>query len=130
MPIKLGYILYYVQDPLKAVEFYEKAFGLSRGFIHESNTYAEMETGATRLGFVAVSLAKSNKVAFSAVKLDTPAPGIEVGLVTDSVEAAFHKAVEAGAVEVLKPTKKPWGQLVAYVRDCNGFLVELCSPMG
>ena len=25
---------------------------------------------------------------------------------------------------------KPWGQRVAYVRDCNGALVELCTPMG
>jgi lactoylglutathione lyase len=24
----------------------------------------------------------------------------------------------------------PWGQTVAYVRDNNGFLVELCTPMG
>lgn len=28
-----------------------------------------------------------------------------------------------------KPTKKPWGQVVSYVRDCNGLLVEICSSM-
>ncbi|MDD5656050.1 MAG: VOC family protein [Elusimicrobia bacterium] len=128
--MKLGYVLLYVEDPLKTVEFYEKAFGLSRGFVHESNTYAEMDSGATKLGFVAISLAQSNKVKFAPVKPNIPAPGIEIGLVTDSVDTAFRKAIEAGAVEVLKPTKKPWGQLVSYVRDCNGFLVELCSPMG
>jgi len=30
---------------------------------------------------------------------------------------------------VSEPETKPWGQTVAYVRDRNGFLVELCSPM-
>ncbi|TXT41687.1 MAG: hypothetical protein FD135_14 [Comamonadaceae bacterium] len=24
----------------------------------------------------------------------------------------------------------PWGQTIAYVADINGFLVELCTPMG
>jgi uncharacterized glyoxalase superfamily protein PhnB len=49
--------------------------------------------------------------------------------VTDDVQAAFDKAVAAGAVVVTKPTKKPWGQIVGYVRDNNGFLVELCTPI-
>lgn len=128
--MKFGYLLLYVENPLKAVEFYEKAFGLNRGFVDEANAYAELETGATRLGFVAISLAQSNKVPFVAVTPESNPPGIEIGLVTDDVEAAFRKALQAGAVQVLKPTQKPWGQLVAYVRDSNGFLVELCSPMG
>jgi lactoylglutathione lyase len=89
----------------------------------------EMDTGATKLGFVAVELAKSS-VQFSQVTPKHPAPGIEVGLVTDDVDGAFSKAIQAGAIEVLKPLKKPWGQSVSYVRDCNGFLVEICSPMG
>jgi len=57
------------------------------------------------------------------------APPLELGLVTEDVEAAFGRAVEAGAIAVKKPERKPWGQLVGYVRDINGFLVEICSPM-
>jgi uncharacterized glyoxalase superfamily protein PhnB len=56
-------------------------------------------------------------------------PAVEVAFVTDDVEAAFAGAVKAGAVPVAQPKHKPWGQLVAYVRDLNGFLVEICSPM-
>lgn len=48
---------------------------------------------------------------------------------TDAVEAAFDRAVSAGAVAVKRPERKPWGQLVGYVRDSNGFLVEICSPV-
>jgi hypothetical protein len=30
----------------------------------------------------------------------------------------------------VQPTKqKPWGQTVGYVRDPDGFLVEICSPI-
>lgn len=31
---------------------------------------------------------------------------------------------------VKEPAKKPWGQTIGYARDCNGFLVELCKPVG
>jgi hypothetical protein len=38
--------------------------------------------------------------------------------------------VAAGALPAAEPVRKPWGQTVAYVRDLDGFLVELCTPMG
>ena len=38
-------------------------------------------------------------------------------------------ALAAGATAVRAPAKKPWGQIVSYVRDNNGFLVEICSPV-
>jgi len=46
------------------------------------------------------------------------------------VAAAYRRAVDAGAVSVVAPDARPWGQVVAYVRDLNGVLVELCTPMG
>lgn len=48
---------------------------------------------------------------------------------TERVEEAFKKAVANGAFELKTPVQKPWGQLVGYVKDCNGFLVEICSPL-
>jgi lactoylglutathione lyase len=35
----------------------------------------------------------------------------------------------AGASAVKSPETKPWGQIVGYVRDPNGFLVEICSEL-
>jgi len=35
-----------------------------------------------------------------------------------------------GATPEKAVTEKPWGQRVGYVRDLNGCLVELCSPVG
>lgn len=58
-----------------------------------------------------------------------PGP-FEVGLVVRDVPAAYSRAVGAGAVPWAPPSVKPWGQGVAYVRDLNGMLVELCTPIG
>ena len=127
--MKLGYVLLYVSDVAATLTFYEAAFGLQRRFLHETGTYGELETGGTRLGFVANTLAEANGVAFQRASPDGPAPAFEVGLTTEDVPAAYQRALDAGATEVLPPTEKPWGQTVAYVRDGNGFLVELCTPM-
>lgn len=58
-----------------------------------------------------------------------PAPSVEVAFVTDDVAGDFEKAVQAEAKAVTPPTQKPWGQTVSYVRDLNGYLVEICSPV-
>jgi len=126
--MKLGYVIHYVPDVMKAVLFYEQAFGLTRMFVHESGQFAQMDTGATGLCFCAEALAGEG-VSFEPVRPERTPPGTEIGLVTNEVAAAFERAVAAGATAVLEPVKKPWGQTVSYVRDPNGFLVEICSPM-
>jgi predicted enzyme related to lactoylglutathione lyase len=87
--MKLRYALIYVNDVNETMKFYAKAFGLKRGFLHDSLQYGEMMTGETKLGFVDHETAKS----------------------------------------VSPPTQKPWGQTVSYVRDNNGFLIEICSEI-
>jgi lactoylglutathione lyase len=56
--------------------------------------------------------------------------GIEIGFTTDAVEATVLSAVNAGAKLLENPKTKPWGQVVGYVRDPDGFLIEICKPMG
>lgn len=127
--MKLGYTLFYVDDVSKTMDFYEKAFGLKRGFLVE-NQYGEMITGDTKLGFVHHETASSHGFEYEKSSLQKKPAAFEIGFVTPDVEAAYNTAVRAGAVSVSKPQAKPWGQMVSYVRDCNGFLVEICSPMG
>ena len=127
--MKLGYTLLYVDDVKKTMNFYAKAFGLKKGFLHESNEYGEMITGETKLGFVHHNTAKSHGFKYEKINLKKKAPGIEIGLVAADVEKAFSKAIRSGAKPVSKPIKKPWGQVVSYVKDCNGFLVEICSEV-
>lgn len=42
----------------------------------------------------------------------------------------YISAIKHNAMSVKQPTEKPWGQVVAYVRDINGCLIAFGSPMG
>lgn len=127
--MKLRYNLFYVDNVEKAMNFYQKAFGLEKGFFHESGQYGEMETGETKIGFVHHDTAQSHDFKYEVVTSVKAPPGFEIGFVTTDVAGAFQKAVQAGAQPVSAPKQKPWGQMVSYVRDLNGFLIEICSPM-
>lgn len=127
----LGYVILYVPDVEGAVAFYERAFGLDCRFVHASGDYAEMATGATVLAFAADELAASNFAAdYRRADPASPPSAFEVAFVTEDVGAAFERAVDAGAAALSAPTQKPWGQTVAYVRDGNGVIVELCTLVG
>ena len=127
--MKLGYTLLYVNDVEIAMDFYSKAFGLERGFLSDEKQYGEMVTGETKLGFVHHETAMGHDFEYEKVTPNKTAPGIEIAFLATDVKAAFDKAVKGGAKPVSEPKTKPWGQTVSYVRDCNGFLVEICSPM-
>lgn len=128
--VKLGYTILYVASVADTLAFYGLAFGFECGLVTETGEYGELRTGGTTLAFATNSFAKGlTNVPFEAAALDKAAPPVEIGFVTDEVEADFDRAVSAGAVIVKRPARKPWGQLVGYVRDNNGFLVEICSPV-
>jgi biotin operon repressor len=87
--------------------------------------------GETTLSFASVTLANSNlKDSFTQSSLANKPFGIEIGFTTDNVEATLELAVKAGATILEDPKTKPWGQVVAYIRDLDGFLIEICTPMG
>ena len=129
--MKFGYTIVYVPSVADSLDFFESAFGLWRKFLHESGTYGELDTGPTTLAFAAHELGDMNfpggHVAAHASKHPL---GFEVALVTDDVAQAHAKALDAGAIEMAAPSRKPWGQVVSYVRCPDGILVELCTPMG
>ena len=127
--MKFGYTILYVDDVEKTVAFYERAFGLKRKMV-QPDEFGELDTGTTKLSFAAKTHVQSLfPIPFQHSGPKHDAPPVEIALVTDDVQAAFDRAVAAGAVSVTNPSKKPWGQIVGYVRDNNGFLVELCTPI-
>jgi catechol 2,3-dioxygenase-like lactoylglutathione lyase family enzyme len=127
--MKLGYTIVYVPDVLASVEFFEKAFGLTRRLVHESG-YGELDTGDTALAFASHDLGASNLPGGYVKASDTKQPlGMEIALVTEDVAAAHAKAVAHGAVSIKEPVVKPWGQTVSYVRCPDGTLVEICTPV-
>lgn len=129
MTIRFGYTILYVLDVPETVAFYERAFGLALRFLHESNLYAEMETGAVALSFAAEEMAGMNGLAIRPMRPADTAQAVEIALICSDPQAAWDRAVAAGAMAISPPVAKPWGQVVAYVRDMNGCLVELCSDI-
>jgi uncharacterized glyoxalase superfamily protein PhnB len=98
--MKLKYTILYVENVLETLAFYQKAFGEQLAALGK------------------------NPVA------PTPGrPSFEIAFETDDVPVAFERAVAAGASAVMKPDQMPWGQVISYVTDKNGFLVEICSPV-
>jgi lactoylglutathione lyase len=129
--MKFGYTIVYVPDVLASLKFFNDAFGIATRFIHESNTYGELETGATALAFAAAEMGEQFFPNGHVSAQASPQPlGVAIALVTEDVLAAHARALDTGARELTKPEAKPWGQTVSYVWCPDGTLVELCTPIG
>jgi catechol 2,3-dioxygenase-like lactoylglutathione lyase family enzyme len=126
--MQLAYTILYVEDVRKALDFYAAAFGLVVKSFHESGEFGELDTGATTLAFTSRELMR--QLGKNPVAADARAPTGEIALTTADVAAAVERAVAAGATLIQEPQVMPWGQTTAYVADLDGFLVELCTPMG
>ncbi|WP_342083713.1 VOC family protein [Dyadobacter sp. OTU695] len=125
-----AYTILYVKDVAASIEFYENAFGFKKKFISPDNDYGELITGSTTLSFAASDFVQSHiPGGFTESSLTAKPFGIEIGFTVDNVEEVFQNALSAGAILVSEPKTKPWGQTVSYVRDPNGFLVEICTLM-
>lgn len=120
----------YVPDVDASISFYEKAFGFKPKFITPEGDYGELISGATTIAFARESLADSN-LPSGYIKSDiTERPfAIELGFTTDNPSEVIDKAVDEGAILEEPIVTKSWGQEVGYIRDPNGFLIEICSPM-
>ena len=128
--MKYGYTIIYVRDVEETLSFFEAAFGFQRKFMTPEKDYGELVSGETTIAFASNELGKSNfRKGFKTVDPEETPVGIEMAFVTEDIESNFQKAVDAGA-EVYEPVKeKPWGQKVGYLRDINGMLIEVCTPL-
>jgi len=127
--MKFGYVIIYVSDVEGTINFYGKAFDLKQHFLHESKQYGELSTGDTKLAFASELLAESNGLKFIKNDPKSFTAGFEIALTSNDVKSSYNHALANGAVNVKEPMVKPWGQEVAYVRNLNGIIVEICSSM-
>ena len=128
--MKLSYTNLYVADVRQSVAFYEKAFGLNLRFIHESGHYAEMETGTTTLAFCQHELAETLHPGRYEKSQPYKAPlGAQISFEPENVQVAYDHALSVGAAAYSKPEIMPWGWESAFVRDPDGFLIELCRKV-
>lgn len=120
------YVIVLVEDLDRALAFYTQVLGLRLG--HRSGAYAQLDTGATRLGLYTRD-AMAQVVGLPLVAPPLHAPGFELGFKVPDVDAAFAELLARGAVAVTPPTTRAWGQRTAYVRDPDGHLIELAQTV-
>ncbi len=125
--MKFKYTILYVKDVRETLDFYTSAFGLHQKMLHESGDYGELDTGSTVLAFSSLELMES--LGKSPQKAQLDAPVFEIAFETDDVSTGLAKAVQAGATLVQDATQMPWGQIVGYVSDPDGFLIEVCTKV-
>ncbi|MEM9522976.1 MAG: VOC family protein [Pseudomonadota bacterium] len=121
------YTILYVDDVAGALDFYERAFALERGFLHEGGDYGELVTGDTKLAFSSTELMR--QLGKNPKRPSVSTPTFEIAFETDDVAAALARAVDTGAKMVQDMREEPWGQTTSYVSDPNGYLIEICSPV-
>lgn len=127
--MKLAWVIRYVPDATATAAFYGEAFGLCPRFT-AGEDFIAMETGATVLAFCREGFVTSGMgLDFTPTRPGARPPGEEIAFEVADVPAAHARALAAGAMEVLAPAEKPWGQTVSYLRDPNGALVELCTAI-
>jgi len=130
MNIKFAYSILYVYDVPKAIDFYKKTFGFEEKMLTPEKDYGEIHTGNTTLAFASIELGKSNfKDGFLESKLSAKPFGFELAFTTTDVDKTMENAIANGAILLQETATKPWGQKVGYLRDMNGFILEICSPM-
>jgi predicted enzyme related to lactoylglutathione lyase len=123
----LGWVIAYVDDPPQAAAWYERVFGMPVEFAFE--TYAQLDTGATKIGFAAYTLGDGNFEGGVLRASENQPANVEIALVHEDVDGAYRHALDAGCTALAPPTDKPQGQRVAYVRDPYGTLLELATPL-
>lgn len=126
-PVTLGGVILYTPDVEQKVAFYEQAFGFEVASRAPGSVYVQLK-GAVPLAFSAESFVKTMLPEVRVSRPSEAPAAAELMLVFADVKAAYERAVKAGAVSVVAPVAKPWGQVVSYVRDVDGALVELCTP--
>ena len=125
--MRLKYTILYVEDVPATLAFYEQALGLKRSMLHEGGDYGELDTGETRLSFSSKKL--MSDLGKSPGQQDWKAPVFEIAFETENVKEALERALNNGAQLVQDIKEEPWGQTTSYVRDPDGFLIEICSPV-
>ncbi|XP_078428956.1 dessication-induced 1VOC superfamily protein [Wolffia australiana] len=126
-----AYAVVYVKDVAEMVEFYAKAFGYEVRRLDDARRWGELAAGETTIAFTPARQHETDAVT-GVVRLSVSPrerPPIELCFVYDDVDRAFQRAVENGAAPVAMPEEKPWGQKVGYVRDPDGNVIRLGSPV-
>ena len=126
MNLSMKYVILYVNDFEKTMDFYKGILGLPIKM--QQDTYVEFDTGAITLSI------NTRKDVKELTGLNVPEGSastqtFEVGFVVENVVATIETLRQQGVTIIKEPVTKPWGQTVAYVADPDGHYIEICTSV-
>lgn len=119
--MNLASIRLITDDVARLVDFYEHLTGITADRPNED--FAELRTGAANLAIGSVRTVAPG----TARAADNHAVLVE--FLTDDVDRVHRDLVARGAEVVMAPTTMPWGNRSLVVRDPDGTLVNVFSPV-
>ena len=126
MKLSMKYVILYVNDFEKTMDFYNGILGLPIKL--QQDTYVEFDTGDTTLS---INTRKDVKelTGLNVPESSTSTQTFEVGFVVEDVGATIETLRQRGVTILKEPVTKPWGQTVAYVADPDGHYIEICTSV-
>ena len=123
----LRYVILFVEDLERSLEFYVRKVGLE--VRHRAEGYAELAVDGPKR-----ALLERWRVAeiVGSGEAQRPAPGAhegEVAFVVDDVDAVYGELRARGVAFVCPPTDRPWSQRTAYFKDPDGHLLEIAQEL-
>jgi predicted enzyme related to lactoylglutathione lyase len=97
----LGWVIVYVDAADEAARFYEATFGLALEFVVPDGSYAQLDTGATKLAFASYALGEKNfEGGVRRAASSGQPPNVEITLVTEDVDAGYAQALAGGCASL------------------------------
>ena len=126
MKLSMKYVILYVNDFEKTMDFYKGILGLPIKL--QQDTYVEFDTGEYTLS---INTRKDVKelTGLKVPESSTSTQTFEVGFVVEDVGATIETLRQQGVTILKEPVTKPWGQTVAYVADPDGHYIEICTSV-
>ena len=129
--VRYGGTAIYVNDVSAALAFYERSFGYRTRFFDPGLEYGELEVPGASIVAFGSHKTGAFLMAERYARSESGRPeGAELAFFAVDVPAAFARAIAAGATALAEPKEMPWGATVAYLRDPQGVIVGLSTPVG
>lgn len=123
----LGYVVLFVENLERSLAFYTQRLGLP--VRHRAEGYVELAVEGPKFGLLErwrlpalVGEAESG----------TPPSGThesEVAFLVDNIDEVYARLCALGVAFLRAPEDRPWGQRTAYLKDPDGYLIELAQNL-
>jgi lactoylglutathione lyase len=124
---EFGPMVLFVEDVVRARDFYVDVLGFSLGFEDESS--AGVLLGDDLLLLVSVASAADMLVSED---LGTPRSQRPVGLFNifvEDVDVAYERLRSLGVTFIVDPVNREWGRRTAHFKDPDGFIWEISQSV-